>query len=392
MERTDSLPSKRIPELDGIRGLAILLILVWHYFAVPLLWGPILGSYHPLANATLGWLWSGVDLFFVLSGFLIGRILLEQRGAPRYFRVFYLRRVARTFPLYFLSLALFAALFWLSTGPAMGFFLKLFGNPRPIRWLFADPMPMWSYLTFSQNFFMAFQKTDGPNWLGITWSLAIEEQFYLILPILIRFSPIRLLPFLLAGGCVLAWILRIQLGGSYVFLLMPCRMDSLFLGVLVAYLVREPRFLDTIRRYKSLLSGGIVALMVAMAIWLKPLDFNSFQFGWLAILWAVFLLIVLSGDSLLVRLLRVPWLVRLGAVSYGVYLFHQPINGLAHGLLLHRTPYQITGVEDLLISLGALVLTLALASLLHHGIETPFIRLGHRLSFSGQQQPGIASP
>jgi len=100
---------KRIAQLDGIRGIAILLVLVWHYFSVQV---------HPDPGSTLSYIvrasslaWSGVDLFFVLSGFLIAGILLDNRDTSNFFRIFYLRRVSRIFPLYFLLLGLFI---WLS--------------------------------------------------------------------------------------------------------------------------------------------------------------------------------------------------------------------------------------------------------------------------------------
>src|SRR5580704_17724235 len=97
----------RLPELDGIRGCAILLVLIWHY--VPCEISASEGAAHVVSRA-LGLTWSGVDLFFVLSGFLIAGILLDNRNASNYFRVFYIRRVCRTFPLYFLLVGIFVSL------------------------------------------------------------------------------------------------------------------------------------------------------------------------------------------------------------------------------------------------------------------------------------------
>ena len=96
---------KRISRLDGVRGMAILLVLVWHYFAAQVVAEPK-GFLHYCPSA-LSLTWSGVDLFFVLSGFLISGILLDHRNTSNYFRVFYIRRVYRIFPLYFLLLGLF---------------------------------------------------------------------------------------------------------------------------------------------------------------------------------------------------------------------------------------------------------------------------------------------
>ena len=165
-----------------MRGIAILLVVVWHYVGAPLqaVPGPVaLAGFRSLRLA-----WSGVDLFFVLSGFLIGGILLDQRASPGYFKAFYARRFCRIFPVYFLWLGLFFALLALAPG---------FTSSPAFRHLFDKPLPAWSYATFTQNLVIARWETFGPDWLAITWSLAIEEQFYLLLPLMVRF--------LLRNGC-----------------------------------------------------------------------------------------------------------------------------------------------------------------------------------------------
>jgi len=368
----------RIPELDGMRGLAILLVLLWHYFAWPLFLGPFRPFNHPVASSMLAWLWSGVDLFFVLSGFHIGRILLEHRKAQNYFQVFYLRRATRIVPLYFLSLSLFVILFQLCSDTAVQHCLQLLGGSDSLRLLFAVPWSVWSYFTFSQNIFMSFAQDLGPDWLAITWSLAVEAQFYLLLPVIVRFAPVRLLPYLLLTGCLIAPLVRIWLMGIPAFALLPCRMDSLFLGALLAYLVRQTDFLDKVHRYRFVLSATFGVFLLAGLLWLDSGPFDPYNKSWLAVVWAGFLVMVLSGHSFIVRLLRVPWLIHLGLISYGVYLFHQPLNGLAHGFIRHSTPYD---GSDPGVSLLALVVTLAIASILHRRIEFPLIRMGHRLTF-----------
>src|SRR2546430_16200390 len=147
---------KRISHLDGVRGVAILLVLVWHYFTSQVVAQP--KSFTSYCRHATSLTWSGVDLFFVLSGFLIGGILLDHRNTSNYFRVFYLRRVCRIFPLYFIVLALFLALFATSIATSPSF-----------RSLFQDPFPIWSYATFSQNILMGIRGDFGPGFLGITW-------------------------------------------------------------------------------------------------------------------------------------------------------------------------------------------------------------------------------
>ena len=166
----------RIPELDGIRGLAILLVIVWHYFvsSAPNV-KPHTDVYYVLSAFRLAW--SGVDLFFVLSGFLIVGILYDARTRGSYFLTFYARRFYRILPLYSVVLALF--LIGLALRPN-------FPSPN-YQAIFNRTLPLWPYFPFLQNFAMAWSQTLGPTWLSITWSLAIEEQFYILLPLAIRF-------------------------------------------------------------------------------------------------------------------------------------------------------------------------------------------------------------
>ena len=147
---------KRIKELDGLRGIAILLVILWHYCAVQIEPGNSVAL--EFLSRLLSTTWSGVDLFFVLSGFLIVGILVDAKGSPTYFKTFYIRRMCRILPLYYLMVVLFVLL------PKIG----LSGND----WLFARDLPLLSYFTLTQNFFM-HNGGFGSNWLGVTWSLAI---------------------------------------------------------------------------------------------------------------------------------------------------------------------------------------------------------------------------
>src|SRR5271155_4280107 len=142
---------KRIPELDGLRGIAILMVLVYHYTG----WR---------------WGWTGVDLFFVLSGFLIGGILMDAKSATNYYSVFYTRRFYRIVPLYAVTVCMLPLLLathyeWFTVG---------------------NKIPWYAYATFTQNFWMVKLEKLGTMALAVTWSLAIEEQFYLTLPIIVR--------------------------------------------------------------------------------------------------------------------------------------------------------------------------------------------------------------
>ncbi len=130
----------RLPELDGICGCAILVVLLWHYVACQI--SATEGPAYAVKTA-LSWAWSGVDLFFVLSGFLIAGILMDNRDASNYFRVFYFRRICRIFPLYYLLLGVYFVLTDLGFNRSVSF-----------DWVAGDLLPLWSYATFTQNILM----------------------------------------------------------------------------------------------------------------------------------------------------------------------------------------------------------------------------------------------
>ena len=172
MSANVSFTSRRDPALDGFRGLMTLLVLASHYFA------EIRGGFH---RGALGFV--AVDGFFVLSGLLVGRLVLEKGAACNFMAVFYLRRVFRTFPIYFACLAL---------GLAAAAWVGLPGDER---------VPAWSYFAFVNNIYSAVAGDIGREWLSPNWTMAVEEQFYLVAPSLLLFTPRRLrLPML--GGVV----------------------------------------------------------------------------------------------------------------------------------------------------------------------------------------------
>lgn len=360
----------RIAELDGIRGLAILLVLVWHYLLCAVAAPPPL--FRPL-NLT----WSGVDLFFVLSGFLIGGILIDQREAVNYFSVFYRRRICRIFPIYYLWLLLFIVLV-----P----FRQSFPLGTANDWLFAGKLPLWSYATFTQNFLQARLGTWGANWLAVTWSLAIEEQFYLLLPLVIRFTPVRRLPAVLAPFIALAPVVRIALydprkSGLSSYLLLVCKTDALLLGVLCAWLVRRHDARERIAKMTPLLRilffscAGFACLTTYVT---ETMATRVMTDSLLAIAFAALILLALYTPwSPFGRVSRWRWLRRLGVIAYGTYLIHQPVSGLVFGIVRGHWPYIASGSDLLLIAL-ALAITLGLAALSWRWFEKPIVDAGRR--------------
>jgi len=334
------------------------------------------------AGKIFGLTWSGVDLFFVLSGFLIGGILLDQRESENYFKVFYTRRACRIVPLYYSVLLLFLLSF--SLGPAF---------TGRIPQLYDKWIPPWCYFTFTQNFAMFARGDFGPSWLGVTWSLAIEEQFYLLLPFIIRFVPARKLSALLGSLFGLAIVLRIVVSAyhpeSFVptFVLMPCRADALMLGVLCAYAARRPGAIDYLARH-SIHLYAILGILASATVWTatgsyQPGSVSMMIYGYslLALLYASLLLIAISEKRGPVSMItRNPVLRWFGLIAYGAYLLHQPINGLCHSLLLPDTANTSKHQEQAVTAL-AFLLTVAIASLSWIYLEKKIIAFGHSFKY-----------
>jgi peptidoglycan/LPS O-acetylase OafA/YrhL len=360
---------KRIPQLDGVRGVAILLVIAWHYLPCLIVAEPytVLDRFKRCLSLT----WSGVDLFFVLSGFLIAGILIDHRDAANYFRVFYVRRVCRIFPLYFLLLLLFVCHF---TIPAL--------RSHSFQWLFHNPLPLWSYATFTQNIHMGLRGDFGPHWLAITWSLAVEEQFYLFVPLLIYFCRRTSALYLLVIAIMMAPFLRYARPGFHTFVNTPWRADSILSGACLAFLVRSPAFMNAVQKhYRFLIAIFILLIAGAAAMTWRSSVFGAFNHCWLAALYSAFVLIpFVNSDGMLGRILQTRLLVWFGTLSYGIYMFHQGANGLLHGLFFGGEPKVETRLEVAVTGL-AFCLTLALAALSHHFLESPFLSIGRRFSY-----------
>jgi peptidoglycan/LPS O-acetylase OafA/YrhL len=373
--------SGRIPELDGLRGIAIGSVLIWHYFVIPTIAAPATPLSYALVLGRLTW--SGVDLFFVLSGFLIGGILLDARASTNYFRVFYTRRFFRIVPVYI------AVLFALPLLTSIG----RWTHHGDLEWFHAESTPLYAYWVFIQNLWMAYAGNLGGYGLWMTWSLAVEEQFYLTLPVLVRFFlGQRLLVFVLTGIC-LAPILRGAIhflwphNWAAPFVLMACRADALLLGVLAAILLRNDRWRARIQRGKLFFAVSLPLFLIGIVyLNLRSPDpktpfMLTVGLSWLALFYVNVLLFTLTRtDSLVSRALRAKWLAWLGGIAYGTYLFHQPIQGLLFGYFRGESPVINSG-PTLVTTLVALILTLTVARLSWRFFEQPLIRFGHQSNY-----------
>ena len=372
-------PKQRVPELDGLRGLAILLVLVFHYVSQE-------GTSAPVFLQRLVILgWTGVDLFFVLSGFLIGGILMDARESSSYFKVFYIRRFFRIIPIYYLWILLYIALIGIAGAQVTRFSNS---NIRP-------PLnfEVYDHFLFLQNIVSYNFIGIAGAWFGHLWSIAVEEQFYLVAPILVRFVSSGLLKRILVAVIVTVPLFRLFLlwglhvPASSVTVLMPCRADALSVGMLAAALWRMENPSRLIKERPRLLYFVLILLAPGVAaLWgLAPqsstLGMQSLGDTWLALFYATLLLLAIGQpQSWIARLMRMAWLRELGVVSYCVYIIHIVVNVVLHALLLHKAPRISTGKGAAVTVLAAFV-TYGVAKLSWILFEGPLQRRGHAFRY-----------
>lgn len=367
---------RRIAQVDGLRGAAILGVVAFHYFIGSVRPEPGSAGAYVLAPFRLAW--TGVDLFFVLSGFLVGGICLRYRSAPGFIRSFLVRRMTRIVPLYFAVLAAFAGLEALAAAGVIGWPARL-----------GLHAPYWMQFTFLQNSWQAAEPEVGG--LAVTWSLAVEEQFYLLLPWFMLVCPRRLL----VPACVLAIVLGPASAAVLSWdrwglpnpgLLLPPNLDCLGAGVLLAVLLDRERVRDWLAARPALLTGWLAVGAIGFAL-LTLGRIPQVPFGGpvLATFYAAVLAhAVLLPRSPLARALRLPGLRWMGEVSYGVYLFHLPILFAVYGYLLGQ-PDAYPVIRDrwcLAGTVAALVLTLSAAALSWRYFERPIVEFGRRWSYT----------
>jgi peptidoglycan/LPS O-acetylase OafA/YrhL len=337
---------KRIKSLDGLRGIAILLVLSFHLFNV--------GFLYPFFS--LGWM--GVELFFVLSGFLITGILLDTKFEPNFIKSFLVRRALRTLPLYYAVLIIFAI--------AAPYF-------SPTKWFAEYQLFFW---THTSNFLSALRGHFRP--LGHFWSLAIEEQFYLFWPfVVLILTPKRLIGlsvFLIALGI----FLRSFSPASNLILAIPFKhLDAILIGAITAVLVRAK---------PALLFANIEKIFAVCAIvFVGFVIINIDPHGWVLTnpltltVTAIFfgsVMIMSIKSSFIESLLANKFLLFFGKYSYGMYVFNSILYHLSNWAGADR----LTANQKLIPYTGVLVLTVVLSYLSYNLFEVKFLQLKNRLS------------
>jgi peptidoglycan/LPS O-acetylase OafA/YrhL len=355
---------------NGIRGLAVLMVFYTHY-------GGLFGYPGLLANLT----WTGVDLFFVLSGFLITGILYDSLDDPHFFRNFYIRRSLRVFPLFY------------------GFFLLLFILTPILHLGYGRDILQWMF--YVGNLTLPFANTSVHNptvitmmhhgWahevinVGPLWSLCVEEQFYLIWPAVVWFLRDRkklmrvcvaVAVFVLIGRlCIEAYVPRSRAVGVLYYSTYT-RCDTLLVGSWLALFLRGRQLTIKQVRVASiwLISGSVALLTFGFRNWTTYVFIFSpytqtVGYSLVALAAAGLLLLCLDESSLVSRFFTLWPFASLGAISYGFYFFHRMPYGIwarisdVHPQFNVAIPFMAFGV------------TLVIAKVSFHYFESPFLRL-----------------
>jgi len=372
-----------VPALDGVRGLAILLVLLHHFvgqttatnsFEAAAIW---LCSYGSL----------GVDLFFVLSGYLITGILYDSRPKPLYFRSFYIRRVLRIFPLYYGVLAI------------VFFVVPAIPGLRDSEIAALRDHQAWAWL-YGVNVYLAIQGRWALSYIEHFWSLAVEEHFYLVWPLIVWLLAGKRRVFLTVSLAIAA----VSLGGRAVAslsgaspvvttVLTPFQLDALLLGAFLAVYLRRPDAEAAARRALTAmaLGGGALLLLqfslshfLEVGLQMRSLRGGAFHMVLTAVLlWAL----VASPSSISSRFFCSHPMIALGKYSYGLYVYH---HFLSFYFTRHGTEFTLASVVGshtgavAIQALGGMAVSMAIAWLSYEFFEKYFLQLKRLWPSSGE--------
>jgi peptidoglycan/LPS O-acetylase OafA/YrhL len=351
-----------MPELDGVRGLAVAAVMLYHCF--------------PCSITRGGWM--GVDLFFVLSGFLITGILLDTKDNKKYYINFIGRRILRIFPLYYMVLGVI--LFVIPT-----FWSSIY-------------LPHFSYYTKHQSWFWLYTQNwlysrDGfpQNHLLVHfWTLGVEEQFYLLWPWAIRYIPRRHLVKASLILCIVAIVYRllpltiIHLENTYRYMSTIARMDSLLIGAIIAILIRDnKRLLEKVTLPLCILSFTVLLLGVISFRSLNFLDLPSIYTA-IDVFCGSLLLLSLSSIRWVKKIVKQPFLIKMGKYSYGLYVYHYIIFIILRYNINEWLNTHFDNFSTRMLFLGTLTVILAtgISILSYHYFESSFLKLKNHFKYT----------
>ena len=375
----------RLLQVDGLRGMAVLLVFFFHAFFVrdsaalsrePAVYSPALRFVFWVA--AFGW--TGVDLFFVLSGFLITQVLLRAKGAGNYFRTFYLRRALRILPLYygFLIFTLYAE-----------FRLHATHLDREI----------WFWLNIS-NLRTAFNPSLMPA-LSHFWTLAIEEQFYFVWPAVVYYAKNRSLVVICSAGVVCSIVLRNlpfaqsmqHVYPDFIYRFTIFRLDGLLLGSLLAVLLQNRQVSERLGRFAGVgvvAGAGAVIATICATKSVLPSQWTRLGFTAIALLYVMLLLFCLKNEFV-GRIFRSPVLREFGKYSYCIYVIHIFVLARLIGALtsrfavfrdLHLEAPRLYLACYLTVAFGGLAVAYGLAKLSWMLLEGPILSLNSRFQYA----------
>ena len=357
----------RLPGLDLLRAIAVVWVMLFHSF--------IVGGLGPDFEWLSRFGWAGVDIFFVLSGFLIGAQVLRelQRGTGFSVGRFYARRAWRILPAFAVVLALYVLLPPLREAPGL--------------------QPWWQFLTFTMNVLIDYERNKA---FSHAWSLCVEEHFYLVFPLLAWWSVGRASTARVIGGCVLVAILGVALrGATWIHfaeidpprnwfveeLYYPTwmRLDGLLMGVMLAALrVYRPQVWARLQlRSNAILLGSLAVCCLAFWLFRERTGFLANTLGWPLLSFGFGLLVFAGADrTSLIGRWRVPGAGWMATISYSLYLSHKIAFHLVH---TDAPALRGSGLSMFLFYAGA---TLLLGAILLYGVERPFLHWRDRRSAS----------
>lgn len=387
--------SQHIPILDGIRGMAILMVIICHTLGMFKNVGGVYGnSFQKFIFFVLGSGWLGVDLFFVLSGFLITGILINSRGEQNYFINFYARRTLRIFPIYYLYIT-----------------VVIFILPIFIPYM-RDQIHSYLglYYLYLHNFVRIANGTLPEYLFSHLWSLAVEEHFYLIWPLVVYMVNDRKIfnvgLAVIVGAvlfrCYFIFISEFRLGAIdyYVYRLTFCRADALMLGAMLAYAVKNELLSKFLQKYWMVFfyGSGLASMILLVYAFLDGIGnmvdnsnktVHSIGFTLFSIFFTVLIYSLLNArqGSFLSRFFDNTMMRFFGKYSYAMYILHVPLIAFVYANYLELASYDPLA-KVLILFVATLSLTSVISWLSYHLIEKHFLSL-KRFFVSGRYEPKL---